>query len=143
MDGARYWPVIMQYASAEVDGMDDLMGTALQEAVDAGPYDFIKLTHHTAANGLNKEVLDAFLPCKLYAHTGGGDDDKHPNKKALAALKVHASDIQFARTDRNGRITVKKEGSVKMIKTRGRFNDLFLPVIDTGLYWIRVTDVNG
>lgn len=116
----------MQYAAPGVDGMDDLMVVALQEAVDAGPYDFVKLTHHTASNGLNKEVLESFLPCKLYAHTGGGDDDKHPNKKALAALKEHASEIQFARTDRNGRITVKKNGTVKMIKSRGRFNDFSL-----------------
>ena len=116
----------MQYAAAGVDDMDDLMATALQEAVDGGPYDFVKLTHHTAANGLDEEVLDSFLPCKLYAHTGGGDDATHPNKKALAALKAHVSEIQFARTDRNGRITVKKNGGVRMTKSRGRFNDFSL-----------------
>ncbi len=116
----------MQYAAPGVNGLEDLMETALQEAVDGGPYDFVKITHHTAENGLDEEVMNAFLPCKLYAHTGGGDDPRHPNKNALAVLKAQASEIQFARTDRNGRIKVSKNGNVKMTKERGRFNDFSL-----------------
>lgn len=117
----------MQYAKAGVSGMNDLMRTALDEAVEAGPYDFIKLTHHTASNGLNSAVFDAFSPCALYAHTGGKNDALHPNKSALAVLKENAGDIKFSRTDRNGMITIKKEGTkVKMINTRGGFNNFSL-----------------
>lgn len=116
----------MQYASAGVDGMDELMEIALQEAADAGPYDFVKITHHTASNGLNQEVFDAFKPCRNFVHTGGIDDATHPNKKAIAVLKSNASSIKFLRTDRNGMITVKKDGQVVMTKTKGRFNDFTL-----------------
>jgi beta-lactamase superfamily II metal-dependent hydrolase len=116
----------MQYAAAGVTELKDLMPVALQEAVDAGPYDFIKITHHTASNGLSQEVFDAFSPCKLFAHTGGKNDATHPNKKALQILKANASQIKFSRTDRNGMITVKKGTKVKMVNSKGTFNNFSL-----------------
>jgi len=119
----------MQYAAAGVTDLKDLMPIALQEAADAGPYDFIKITHHTASNGLSQEVFDAFSPCKLFAHTGGKNDATHPNKKALQILKANASQIKFSRTDRNGMITVKKDTKVKMINSKGSFNNFSLNTV--------------
>jgi beta-lactamase superfamily II metal-dependent hydrolase len=116
----------MQYADAGVTELEDLMPVALQEAVDGGPYDFIKLTHHTAANALNQKVFSAFSPCKLFAHTGGKNDATHPNKKALDVLKANQAQIKFSRTDRNGMIKVKKDTKVRMINSKGTFNNFTL-----------------
>lgn len=114
----------MQFAAPGVSGLNDLMAAALQNAVDEGPYDFIKLTHHTASNGLNQTVFNAFAPCKNFAHTGGIKDAGHPNKNVLEILKQNQSTIKFLRTDRNGRITVKKSGGkVVMTKSKGIVND--------------------
>jgi hypothetical protein len=99
------------------------MDTALQDAMNEGPYDFIKLTHHTASNGLNQKVFTAYAPCKNFAHTGGKNDATHPNKNALKILKQNASTIKFLRTDNNGMITVKKGVKVTMTKSKGIVND--------------------
>jgi beta-lactamase superfamily II metal-dependent hydrolase len=116
----------MQYASPGVDDMEELMDTALQEAVDAGPYDFIKITHHTASNGLNQKIFDAFAPCPNYVHTGGKNDPTHPNKNALQVLKKNASKIKFLRTDRHGMITIKKGTKVTMTGSKGSAEDFSL-----------------
>ena len=116
----------MQFAKAEVPGLTPIMKALRTRVAAAGPYDFVKLTHHTSYNGLDETVLADFPGTKLYAHTGGRQDADHPDPGALDVLKSKRQelDLTFARTDRNGRITVKKEGSaVVMLKEKGRFND--------------------
>ena len=114
----------MQFAKPEVPGLPQHMKALRQAIVDAGPYDFVKLTHHTSYNAVDDSVLDEWPEATLFAHTGGLNDPDHPDKSALAVLKARSSKLTFARTDHNGLITVEKNrGSVAMRKSKGRFND--------------------
>lgn len=120
----------MQFSKPEVRGLNDSMKELLDKVNEAGPYDFIKLTHHTASNGLSQKILDTWLTqTGLYAHTGGFNDPGHPNKKMLDLLKENTRNLVFTRTDRNGIITVRKiRNNVVMEISKGRFND-FTPNI--------------
>jgi hypothetical protein len=96
--------------------------------VNAGPYHFIKLTHHTSYNALDTEILAEWLanaPGKLLlAHTGGSNDAHHPEESALDALEAEKTRLVFARTDRNRMITVRKHnGQLKMFVAAGQLND--------------------
>jgi len=48
----------MQLAKPEVPGLGSFMTALRRKIVDAGPYEFIKLTHHTSYNAVNESVLD-------------------------------------------------------------------------------------
>jgi beta-lactamase superfamily II metal-dependent hydrolase len=118
----------MQFAVAEVPGLDDDMEALRQTVVNAGPYHFIKLTHHTSYNALDTEILAEWLanaPGKLLlAHTGGSNDAHHPEESALDALEAEKTRLVFARTDRNRMITVRKHnGQLKMFVAAGQLND--------------------
>ncbi len=113
----------MQFAKPEVTGLDEMMTALRQTVKDNGPYDFIKLTHHTSYNGLDAGLLEEWSDTKLFAHSGGSNDPGHPDRGALQLLKEHSSELTFARTDRNGIITVAKNGMVAMSKSTGRLND--------------------
>lgn len=116
----------MQWASTGVPGLNLHMKALLHTANENGPYDFIKLTHHTAQNGLSKSILSEWLKTtKMYAHTGGSEDKGHPNPTILGLLKEKENDnIVFGRTDSNGLLTIGKEdGKLKMWISRGDFND--------------------
>lgn len=113
----------MQFAAPEVRGLDQEMVALWKKVQEAGPYDFIKLTHHTSYNGVDENVLDGWAQTHLFAHTGGRNDSHHPDKGALALLKSRKDQLKFARTDRNGLITVEKDGSLHMSVSRGKLND--------------------
>lgn len=114
----------MQFADPEVAGLDDDMAALRRRVADAGPYAFVKLTHHTSYNAVDESVLDEYAGTALFAHTGGRNDATHPDPDVLALLKARRAGLKFARTDRNGRITVEKSGAaVAMTVSRGRLND--------------------
>jgi len=116
----------MQFAKPNVSGLGDDMKTLRDEVVENGTYDFIKLTHHTATNGVDAALLEQWLPTTLFAHTGGRNDEEHPAPSVLVILKTRARthDLTLARTDRNGLIKVAKvNGNVILIPQRGRLND--------------------
>lgn len=112
----------MQFAVSEVTGLDDEMTVLRKAVVDAGPYDFIKLTHHTSYNGVDDSVLDDWGHTELFAHSGGLNDANHPDPGALIVLKNRRNSLTFARTDRNGLISVTKNGTVKMTPSKGKLN---------------------
>lgn len=119
----------MQFAKAEVTGLTQLMKDLRQTTVGAGPYDFIKLTHHTSYNALNASVLADWSATKLFAHTGGSNDRSHPDEDALELLRSHQNELQFARTDRNGLITIgRPDGSVQLTTSKGQLNDFSVNV---------------
>src|SRR5215210_1148117 len=100
----------MQFAKAEVQGLNNIMQELFDKASQEHSYDFIKLTHHSSYNGLDEEILDNWLQnTHLFAHTGGLKDANHPEKGVLKILKSKARSLKFARTDHNGTITVQKE----------------------------------
>lgn len=100
----------MQFAKAEVTGMNGMMKSLLDTVNDSGPYDMIKLTHHTSYNGTDEEILDKWLEqTKLFVHTGGKRDRSHPEESVLEMLKERKSRLKFIRNDRNGILTIGKD----------------------------------
>jgi beta-lactamase superfamily II metal-dependent hydrolase len=114
----------MQFAAAEVPGLDDAMAALREKVRSAGPYDFVKLTHHSSYNGVDDSVLEDYPGCRNFAHTGGLYDPTHPDPGVLEILSERRNDLYFARTDRNGLITVKKSGgNMRMRVQRGALNN--------------------
>jgi len=117
----------MQFAVSEVPGLDVIMAKLLEDVNSAGPYDLVKLTHHTSYNGLNEDIFKKWNEkTKLFAHTGGLNDKDHPDPGSLDILKKYKGKFNFARTDRNGLITVKKNGGLAMTPSKGKLNNFDL-----------------
>lgn len=114
----------MQFAKPEVPELGNRM-RALRKKIKAnGPYDFIKLTHHTSYNAVDPVLLDEWESTPLFAHTGGQNDATHPEEEVLQLLERRKDRLTFARTDHNGLITVGLEGQeLTMTTRRGRLND--------------------
>lgn len=113
----------MQLADAMLETMVDDMTTMRRIVRENGPYTLVKTSHHTSFNGVNDEVLDDLQNTPLFVHSGGYRDDDHPDEEALAALKKVRDRIEFARTDRNGRITaILSPGEPRFEISRGELN---------------------
>ncbi|MBB4637502.1 ComEC/Rec2 family competence protein [Longimicrobium terrae] len=113
----------MQFAEPEVPGLGNEMQALRERVIEGGPYDFIKLPHHASYNGLDESVLDEWADTRLFAHTGGSNDPHHPEEGVLNLLESRKDQLKFARTDRNGTITIEKNGPVRMSVIRGKLND--------------------
>lgn len=115
----------MQFAKAEVPELGLVMNKLFKDVTKAGPYDFIKLTHHSSYNGINEAILIEWLKnTHAFAHTGGLKDPTHPDTGTLTLLKKHKAQLRYTRTDRNGLITVSKNGAdIEMATQKGRTND--------------------
>ena len=115
----------MQFADPEVNGIDGQMEDLINKVVANGPYKFVKTTHHTSYNGINKELWRKLGKPPLLVHSGGLNDDKHPERGALDELRNLSREITFARTDRNGQIFIdpRKNDEDALTISRGRLND--------------------
>jgi beta-lactamase superfamily II metal-dependent hydrolase len=117
----------MQFAVSEVDDLDQEMADLKRKVVAAGPYRFVKTTHHTSYNGLGQDAdfWQELGKPPLLVHSGGLNDDKHPDRTALKMLKDLSESIVFARTDRNGRVVVdpRKDDEHAIEVARGDLND--------------------
>lgn len=114
----------MQFARPEVTGLADEMSALLTATVAAGPYAFIKLPHHAAANGFDAEMLQAFRETRSYGISTGVEGMHHPNRGVLSLLKNAQPPVDWSRTDRNGHITVEfSRGRATMTPQRNQLND--------------------
>ena len=114
----------MQFAVPEISKLPPLMKTLRQVVSAAGPYRFIKLTHHSSYNGLDETVLSEWSATRTFAHTGGLNAASHPDPNVLEILEAHTDQLSWARTDRNGLITVTfPQSSAKLGIERGELND--------------------
>lgn len=115
----------MQFAEPGVKGAGGEIKKLRAAVKAAGPYRVFKTTHHTSHNGYDDDLLEELGNPDILVHSGGLRDKDHPWPATLELLKAHRRDITFARTDRNGHITVRphlpKDQAVE--KSRGRFND--------------------
>lgn len=113
----------MQFAKSEISGLGTSM-TALRGRVALGaPYAFVKLGHHGSYNAVDQSVLDELDDSRLFAISGGIQDAGHPDAGVLRLLKKNRGRITWARTDRNGRISIDFSGpKPKMTISRGRLN---------------------
>ena len=122
----------MQFAEPGVTGANAEVAKLRAKVKAAGPYRLYKTTHHTSHNGQNAQLLDDFGKPPLIVHTGGRKDPSHPFPATLKMLKQRKADIFFARTDRNGRITVEPHlaPATAITKSRGQLNDFSDNVTD-------------
>ncbi|MBL0729677.1 MBL fold metallo-hydrolase [Piscinibacter sp. HJYY11] len=114
----------MQFTAPGVKGVDKEMQALRDRVIAAGPYIVFKTTHHTSDNGQDDELLTQLGDPPIIVHSGGRNDSGHPDKEVLELLEARRAGIKFARTDRNGRITVRPQLELKeAIETRGRINN--------------------
>ncbi len=123
----------MQFTEPGVAGADAEVAALRDAVVAAGPFRLFKTTHHTSHNGQDGDLLNDLGSPPIIVHTGGSRDASHPFPKVLKTLKSRSRDIIFARTDRNGLITVEPHRSPDEAVTisRGRVNDFTENVVDT------------
>lgn len=88
-----------------------------------GPYACVKASHHTSYNGVDEKSLAEWGENYILLHSGGWNDPKHPEPSALRAIKEFGKTL-FARTDRNGAVTVDLSRATAELKvTRGEVNN--------------------
>lgn len=114
----------MQFAKAEIGGLDQAMSALLTVTRNAGPYAFAKLPHHASYNGFDQTVLDAWTSARVFAISTGQDDPAHPDAGVLALLKTLKGQKRWVRTDKNGLISLRVQGGDVQCKlSRGRLDD--------------------
>ena len=124
----------MQLAAAEMTKLEASMGTLFTKLKAAGPWDVVKTPHHTSYNGVDAGFLAGFPKTNIWAHSGGSNDDSHPEADALQELKALNSPsrtIKFARTDRNGLISMSLGPSqITITKARGTLTNYSVNTMD-------------
>lgn len=114
----------MQFSDPAVNNLDNEMTTLRQKVIDAGPYKFIKLSHHGSHNGLDDDLLNAWSATKFFGISGGSNDSGHPARDVLDLLKDKQG-ISWARTDKNGLITINPSAATSKVlqPSKGNLND--------------------
>ncbi|MEA2677027.1 MAG: hypothetical protein QOJ81_1168, partial [Chloroflexota bacterium] len=114
----------MQFTEPGVAGAEDEVENLRAAVVAAGPYKVFKTTHHTSHNGQDRALLADLGHPPIIVHSGGLKDESHPYPTVLRMLERETG-IHFARTDRNGLITVKPhlrpDRAIRI--SRGRLNN--------------------
>jgi beta-lactamase superfamily II metal-dependent hydrolase len=107
-------PGDMQFADAEVTGLETEMKKLVTKVAKKGPYKVVKLAHHTSYNGWDEDLHRTILPAEILVHSGGRIDEDHPEKKTLEMMEDFSAGHTFLRTDRNGLIVLEvKNGQLK------------------------------
>jgi len=114
----------MQFAKPEVLGLDGPMAALRESIREAGPYDFVKLPNHGSYNACDEQLL-AQVGARVLGISTGVGDPAHPSPQVLDILAEHAGRIRWARTDRNGglSITLHEPGTPGVRLTRGKLSD--------------------
>ncbi|MDQ3473156.1 MAG: hypothetical protein M3447_05410, partial [Acidobacteriota bacterium] len=77
-----------------------------QKIADDAPYSLVKLSHHGSDNAFSEQMLQELGSTKLFGICAGEFSKHHPHAKVLSFLNDHRDDIRWARTDRNGLVTI-------------------------------------
>src|SRR5262245_14432068 len=114
----------MQFSEPGIPTSENLVQQLRRSVADGGPYVFAKTPHHTSHNGTNEEILAEWGWPPLLGHSGGFNDPQHPFPQTLELLKSlrRQHDFTYARTDRNGLITVEP-AQHQISAERNRLND--------------------
>ena len=116
----------MQFENPQVGDADVRREvTALRTRVRAAaPFALAKLSHHGSDNAFSEEILSELGGTVLFGICAGEHSTVHPHPGVLRLLHRHRDEIQWARTDRNGRVTMTFEGVAPTVElTEGRIND--------------------
>lgn len=114
----------MQFAEPGIDELDPYMSDLRAAIAAEAPFSLVKIGHHASHNAFDEDVLTEMGATKRYAISGGIEDRGHPDAGVLKLLKKARadSDIEWARTDKNGLITVTFGASGGFEISRGRMN---------------------
>src|SRR5262249_5757623 len=117
-------PGDMQFSEPGIPTIENLVQQLRRSVAAGGPYVFAKTPHHTSHNGTNEEILAEWGWPPLLGHSGGFNDPQHPFPQTLDLLKSlrQQHDFTYARTDRNGLITVEP-AQQQISAERNRLND--------------------
>jgi beta-lactamase superfamily II metal-dependent hydrolase len=116
----------MQFEKPQVnnDTIESSVADLRRAISDDGPYSFVKLSHHGSDNAFSEAILQELGATSLYGICAGEHSAKHPNPAVLKVLNNHRNDITWARTDRNGRVTITfANGAPTVALTSGNVND--------------------
>ncbi|CAG0977055.1 hypothetical protein RHIZO_01529 [Rhizobiaceae bacterium] len=114
----------MQFAKAEVDGLQGEMDRLLADVAASGPYCFVKIPHHASYNAFDEPILAAFAATRAFGISTGRKGEAHPNVKVLRMLKKADPALTWARTDRNGRFKVTaSRGKARIEVSAGELSD--------------------
>lgn len=115
----------MQFTAPSVRGLSEEIQDLRTKVIAEGPYVVFKTTHHTSDNGQDDGLLTDLGDPPIIVHSGGLNDEHHPDDEVLRMLRRRREDIQFVRTDRNGRIIVRPHLDLdKAVEaSRGRANN--------------------
>jgi len=117
----------MQFASPEVSGLNESMQALADRVASEGPFKLYKVSHHAAKNAMDQDILDSIQGTRNLVMSGG-TDPAHPSKQVLKLLSENSTNLRWARTDQNKRITfdLAKTSSPFSLE-RGKLNDLTTP----------------
>ncbi len=116
----------MQFVDPQIASPEVRAGVAEVRGVveDAAPFDFVKLSHHGSPNAFDAEVMAELGDSRLFGIIAGENSEEHPHPSVLSLLDSAEGAVSWARTDRNGSVTIEFEGAEPSVHpTRGMLND--------------------
>lgn len=90
--------------------IDDEVHTLRERVRQAGPFSFVKLSHHGSDNGFDPRLLSEMAGTNYFGISAGEDSTAHPNPAVLELLNTTPG-ITWARTDHNRRSTFTFSGT--------------------------------
>lgn len=94
----------MQFQAPGIQGVQNLMDALRDKVKEAGPYAFVKLSHHGSFNAFSEAMyqeLNEQGDTNLFGICAGERSTDHPSPTILKVLQNHKSEIKWARTDHN------------------------------------------
>ena len=117
----------MQFQAPGIQGVKTLMEELRDKVKDAGPYAFVKLSHHGSFNAFSEEMfqeLNEQGDSKLFGICAGESSTDHPSPTILKVLQKHKSEIKWARTDHNRQSSFFFTSATPSITVeKGKLND--------------------
>jgi beta-lactamase superfamily II metal-dependent hydrolase len=98
---------------------------ALRQRVSAAaPFALAKLSHHGSDNAFSDAILSELGGTVLFGICAGEHSTQHPHPATLRLLDRHRGDIRWARTDRNGRVSMSFDTQPPSVRpSQGSLND--------------------
>jgi beta-lactamase superfamily II metal-dependent hydrolase len=105
-------------------GVEELLSAIAERA----PYSFAKVSHHGSPNGLDERLLEHLGRTRTFGICAGENSADHPELSVLALIADHGG--HWARTDRNGLVTISVGGRKRIMLTKGEIDDATPPDAD-------------
>jgi beta-lactamase superfamily II metal-dependent hydrolase len=121
----------MQFADAQVRGLERDMSRLREKVAADGPFAFVRASHHGSYNGLDESLLAEWGETRNLGFSSGRNDAGHPSRSVLRLLREHRDELTWARTDKNGVVRIDiGAGGAEIEVSDGRLNDTRANVVD-------------